>query len=81
VTIRYAKGVEVAQRLTDEEWAELIGTPAAEPEPDVAEEQAAEASIAETSTEEAETEEAAADEQAEEPAEGEAESSDEGKAQ
>lgn len=73
VTIRYAKGIEVAQRLTEEEWAELIGVPVAEPEPEAVEEQAAEASIAE---------EAGAEEQAEgAAAEGAAESSDEGKAQ
>lgn len=71
VTIRYAKGVEVAQRLTEEEWAELIGTPVVEPEPEVVEEQEAEVEaegpVAEVEAEEPEGEAEAPEAEAETP--------------
>ena len=38
VTVRYAKGVKPAARLSDEEWAALLGTAVAEPEVEVTEE-------------------------------------------
>lgn len=69
VAIRYAKGAQVAQRLTDEEWAELIGA------------QTVEAPAVEAEAPKAEASTPAAEEPGEELAAGKAEPSDEGKAE
>jgi large subunit ribosomal protein L3 len=69
VTVKYSKGVQVATRLSDEEWNELLGIAVAEPEPEVVEEEApAEEAVEETVAEAAPVEEEpAAEEAAEEP--------------
>jgi large subunit ribosomal protein L3 len=96
VMVRYADNTKLAERLTAEEWAELMGTPVAEVEPEVeVEETAPVAEAEEVATDEAEAEpeaavaeEAAAEEAPEaaaEPAEAAAEESgseeEEGKAE
>jgi large subunit ribosomal protein L3 len=65
VTVKYSKGIQVATRLSDEEWNELLGV---EVEPEVIEEVVEEEAPAEEAVEETVAEVAVADETAEEEA-------------